>query len=225
MRRRASCLVILLLAGSVLGLPLAGHAPAGAPSRPGGPPGVSGQPAGTYPIQLRAVGLPNGTPWSIEIGGRSYNFTNDSPTVDEPNGTYPYRLASVNGWVPTGPGGAASSGTMLVAGAPTGIAYVPNTTSLYVASSYYDSVVQIAVGSLPWSLEGNISVGSFPTALAWDAANGTLWVANGGSDNLTVLDPSTGRVVVPSLGVGSDPVAVAADPRTGKLFVVNAGSD
>jgi len=241
MRRRASCLVILLLAGSVLGLPLAGHAPAGAPSRPGGPPGVSGQPAGTYPIQLRAVGLPNGTPWSIEIGGRSYNFTNDSPTVDEPNGTYPYRLASVNGWVPTGPGGAASSGTMLVAGAPngvvlpnlglgygsapTGIAYVPNTTSLYVASSYYDSVVQIAVGSLPWSLEGNISVGSFPTALAWDAANGTLWVANGGSDNLTVLDPSTGRVVVPSLGVGSDPVAVAADPRTGNLFVVNAGSD
>ena len=240
-RRLASGLTILFLAGSMLGLPLAGHAPAGPPLRPGGPPGASGQTAGTYPIRLRAIGIPNGTPWSMAIGGTSYNFTNDSPTVDEPNGTYTYQLGSVNGWAPNGLGGAASSGTILVAGPPngvvipslgvgfgsdpTGVVYVPNTTSLYVASSYYDSVLQVAVGTLPWRLEGNVSVGSLPSALAWDEANGTLWVANSASNNLTVLDPSSGQVVVPSLGVGSDPVALAADPRSGNLFVVNAGSD
>ncbi len=236
-----TCLVIVLLAVSLLGVPLSAHPSVGPPLRSAPLHALSGPAAGTYPIRVQAIGLPNGTPWSLEIGGTDYSFTNNSPTVYAPNGTYTYRLGSVNGWGPTSADGAQSSGTIFVAGPPnkvvvpglglgvgadpTGVVYVPNTTSLYVTSGYFDSVVQIAVGSLPWHREANYSVGSLPSAIAWDGANGTLWVANSESDNLTVLDPSTGQVVVPSLGVGTDPVALAVDPHNGEVFVVNAGSD
>ena len=234
-RRLAICLGLLLVAGSMLSLPAPAHPSARDRS------GALGSATGTYPVRFDALGMPNGTPWSVEIDYTVYTFTNNTPTVDLPNGSYFYSVQWVNGWAPAASGGAGGSGTILVDGSPnsvilrslglgvgsdpTGVVYVPNTTSLYVTSSYYDSVIEIAAGRLPWQLEANFSVGTLPSALAWDAANGTLWVTNGGSDNVTVLDPSAGRVVVPSLGVGTDPAAVAADPRTGNVFVVNAGSD
>ncbi|MHB1435538.1 MAG: YncE family protein [Thermoplasmata archaeon] len=240
-RRLATCLLIVLLVGSSFGVLLSAHQPVGAPLRTTPRASPSSHAPGSYPIRLQAVGMPNGTPWSLEIGGTDYRFTNNSATVYEPNGTYAYHLGSVNGWVSAGSAGAESSGTILVDGAqngialrslglgvgadPTGIAYVPNTTSLYVTSSYYDTVIRITAASLPWHLKGNLSVGSLPSAIAWDGANGTLWVTNAGSDNLTVLDPSTDQVVVPSIGVGTDPIALAVDPHNGEVFVVNAGSD
>ncbi len=69
----------------------------------------------------------------------------------------------------------------------------------------------------------SLSVGSDPDAIAFDGTNGYLYVANSGSDNVSVIDGSTDRVVG-SVTVGSDPDSITYDPVSGDLYVANSGS-
>jgi len=71
----------------------------------------------------------------------------------------------------------------------------------------------------------SIGVGSGPTGIAYDAMNGYLYVANYGSDNVTVIDSANNTVVVPSIGVGSGPTGIAYDATNGYLYVANSGSN
>ena len=50
-----------------------------------------------------------------------------------------------------------------------------------------------------------------------------VYVTNGGSDTVTVLDVVNVRVDR-ELAVGHDPVAVAASPTRNEIYVVNAGA-
>lgn len=63
-----------------------------------------------------------------------------------------------------------------------------------------------------------------PDAAAVDAATGDLFVADEGSDNLSVLATSTGTLVA-YLPVGASPDGVAVDAATGDVYVANQGSD
>jgi len=67
-----------------------------------------------------------------------------------------------------------------------------------------------------------VPVGQAPVALAVDERRGRVYVADSGSDRVTVLDAASGavRAAVPA-GVG--PIAMAVDPRTGKIFVLDKG--
>lgn len=74
-------------------------------------------------------------------------------------------------------------------------------------------ISEISLRSLP-------AVGHAPQSLA--VLNGRVYVANWGSDNVSVIEGEQVTAVIP---VGDKPVALAADERTGLAYVANEGDD
>ncbi|MEP7346936.1 MAG: YncE family protein, partial [Gemmatimonadaceae bacterium] len=77
-----------------------------------------------------------------------------------------------------------------------------------------------------------ISVGLHPTGIAWDQTRGRLFVANGNSDSISVIDANMNRVVhsIPVVPfqqrrIGLAPTAVALSPDGGTLFVALGGAN
>ncbi|HXQ48769.1 MAG TPA: YncE family protein, partial [Thermoplasmata archaeon] len=68
------------------------------------------------------------------------------------------------------------------------------------------------------------SVGTDPVALALDAANSILFVANSGSDNLTLINTSSGLESGTSIATASPPVSLAVDAAHSQVFVACSGS-
>jgi hypothetical protein len=78
-----------------------------------------------------------------------------------------------------------------------------------------------------------VSVGSAPSAIAIDAAVGTVYVANRADDNVSTLDASACGALKPacttrgktvSLGTGATPSALVADPVAKTLYVADSGT-
>jgi YVTN family beta-propeller protein len=76
------------------------------------------------------------------------------------------------------------------------------------------------------TLPGNFlaSNGVAPDAVAYDPAASTLWVANGVSGTVSIINLTLGRMVE-ALPVGSDPTALLYDPANQRIFVVNQYSN
>jgi YVTN family beta-propeller protein len=75
-----------------------------------------------------------------------------------------------------------------------------------------------------------ISVGRHPTGIAWDQTRGRLYVSNGNSDDVSVIDTRTNSVVgtVPvapfrQRNAGIAPTAVAVSPDGARLYVTLGG--
>ncbi len=68
-----------------------------------------------------------------------------------------------------------------------------------------------------------IPVGSEPHGVAFDPANGYVYIANFGSDTVSVLDGSSDKIVE-SVPVGLNPVALAVDSSNGDVYVANGAS-
>jgi YVTN family beta-propeller protein len=79
---------------------------------------------------------------------------------------------------------------------------------------------------------GTITVGRHPTGLAWDEAHALLYVVNGNSDDVSVID-TRANAVVATIGVdpfherriGVAPTAVAVAPDGRRLYVALGGSN
>jgi YVTN family beta-propeller protein len=67
-----------------------------------------------------------------------------------------------------------------------------------------------------------IPVGDHPIAIAFDSANGNLYVANENSETVSVISGKTNTLVGNPIRVGGDPTAIAFDSANGNLYVVNA---
>ena len=57
-----------------------------------------------------------------------------------------------------------------------------------------------------------------PAGIAYDPKNGYLYVANEGFDNITIIDPSTNKVIG-AIQLGHSPWGIAYVPSTGYLYV------
>ena len=101
------------------------------------------------------------------------------------------------------------------------LAYDPVSNDIY-ACDHAGRVVEISGAND--TVQGYIPAGSQPSAIAYDAESGFLYVANRGSNNVSVINPST-HSVVKSIPVGSQPDAVLADPDDDELYVANNGSN
>jgi YVTN family beta-propeller protein len=67
-----------------------------------------------------------------------------------------------------------------------------------------------------------IGVGSSPQGIAYDSGKGEVFVANSGSDTVSVISDTSDTVVANiSVGAGASPAGLAYDPAKGEVFVVD----
>ncbi len=80
-------------------------------------------------------------------------------------------------------------------------------------------LTSIAVGKIT----GPVACQPFPVDLmTYDSKNGDVYVANCGSNNVTII---SGTAAVGTVPVGSEPIAVTCDSSNGDVYVSNYGSD
>lgn len=123
-------------------------------------------------------------------------------------------LFQVNGTSDT-VAGSASAGYNLIR-----MAYDPSNHYVYGALSQSSDVVVLGVGG---GVLNKVGTGKTPSALAYDAQNNNIYVANQGSNSVTVINGSTNRVI-DTLNVGRGPTALAFDSVNGNMYVANAFS-
>jgi YVTN family beta-propeller protein len=68
-----------------------------------------------------------------------------------------------------------------------------------------------------------VKVGSKPYALAENPVNGRVYTANSNSDNVSVIDEDSHKVIA-TVTVGGEPEAVAVNPVNGRVYVANEAS-
>ncbi len=110
---------------------------------------------------------------------------------------------------------------------------LPNGTYSYALTNQWGRQVRspsasgtfVVAGPIDHVVDPKIPVGPDPYSVAYDPANGYLYVANKGSSNLTVIDGATNQVVIASISVTNEPYALAYDPQNNEIFVASAGSN
>ena len=96
----------------------------------------------------------------------------------------------------------------------------------------YWPTIQKIVNSIPIGDSKNVSqkdefgirTGDFPTEIALNSITNDLYVANSGSNTVSVIDLSNHKVKN-VIDVGTRPNGVAFNPDTNNLYVVNSGSN
>lgn len=128
-----------------------------------------------------------------------------------------------------------SNGTQQTTGighAPFGVILSPDGRRAWVTEQGANTVRALDIGGAQPVATGAITVGTHPNAVTRDRSGAHLYVANGDSDEISVIDAGNGSVVktfslAPYQGakVGSNPdgLTLSADQRT--LYVANAGNN
>jgi YVTN family beta-propeller protein len=70
----------------------------------------------------------------------------------------------------------------------------------------------------------SVHVGDSPADLAANPATGMVYVANCGSDTVSVINDSLDKIVT-TIRVGSEPCGIAVDPNTNMVYVANSASN
>ena len=193
-------------------------------------------PVGTGPSAV-AVATGDGDLYATNYGSDTVSVVSGTAVVGTVNvGAGPVALAydSANGYVYVANAGSNSvsvlSGTAVVATigvgtAPDGVAYDNWSGDIYVSNGGSDSVSIISQGTN--RVVATIPVGTSPAGLAYTFGTPTgyngIYIANTGSDNMSVIIPIT--KVPENFGVGAKPTGVALDNANGDLLVTNRGSD
>ncbi|MCL5108950.1 MAG: YncE family protein [Chloroflexi bacterium] len=88
-------------------------------------------------------------------------------------------------------------------------------------------VAALLATALPASAQtvaSTIAVGAKPRYLAVNPTTNRIYVSNGGSNDVSVIDGARNAVVA-TVAVGTNPQGVAANPATNRVYVANLGSD
>ena len=142
-----------------------------------------------YSVNFTESGLPGGSTWSVSLNGAAHTSTTPNISFSMTNGTYPFAVGVSPGYSAT-----PASGNVIVSGG-----------SVTQGITFTYSVVSVPVGS-------------GPVGLAYDSANGYVYVANGGSNNISVL---SGTKVVATVPAYNSPWGVTYDSQNGYVYVAN----
>ena len=109
---------------------------------------------------------------------------------------------------------------------PYGLTYVPRLGDLFV--THYGVLTSgnflLEVNGTTGKINSTIPVGLGPRSVAYDSANGLLYVANAGSNNLTVINPVT-QTTVRSISTSFGPSSIAVDNVTDLVYITNWNSN
>jgi YVTN family beta-propeller protein len=232
----AGILALAVLASSFAGV---GGTVRGDP--PSGPSAISSRslstPAGTA-SELRALAAtacPGAyTPQNVTI----VNGTTNRVTASIPVGTEPSALVTdtatgdlfVTNWGSSNVSVLNGSTNDLVAtipvgSSPRGIAYDRANGDLYVANYLVaPAAVTVLSGSnLTRIATISIPLSNLPSTFAVDTATDTIYVGNGNSNYVNVINGTTNQLAG-NIAVPSDPYAMAIDPATGELYALDEQS-
>jgi YVTN family beta-propeller protein len=130
--------------------------------------------------------------------------------------------------------------TMQVGAGPQAVAVDPGTGTLYVANTIANTVSVLDPSSCDGANtrgcrdeEPVANAGPFPTGVALDLANSTVYVADQDADTVSVLNAATCDAArhlgcarpVASVHVGKGPQGVAIDPATGTAYVADSAGN
>src|SRR5208282_3838279 len=73
------------------------------------------------------------------------------------------------------------------------------------------------------TVTATVPVGSDPTSVAVNPATNQIYVANSGSNTVSVISPA--NAVMATVGVGLEPSSAAVNSTTGYIYVANYGSN
>ena len=146
----------------------------------------------TYQVDLTESGLPAGTLWSATLGDFQRTSTTPSINFTDPNGTFPFAIGSVPGYYAS-----PQSGSVVV-----------NGTNANPPIAFTNSVV-------------NVPVGSGPVGVVYDSANGYVYVADGGENNVTIL---SGTQVIAKVPAVNSPWGLAYDSQDQEVYATNWGN-
>jgi YVTN family beta-propeller protein len=118
-----------------------------------------------------------------------------------------------------------------VGASPLSVAVDPVTHLVYAANSgsflNHPGSVSVINPSVPVGrppqVVATVAVGRFPSGIAVDPVNDRIYVANAGSNSVSVIDGHRNRVIA-TVGVGARPSGVGVIPATGTVYVANSGS-
>ena len=82
------------------------------------------------------------------------------------------------------------------------------------------NTVSVISGQTNTVVGNPISVGSFPSGIAFDSANDNLYVTNEGDNTVSVISGKSNSVIG-TIPVGSAPQGIAFDSANGNLYVTN----
>jgi len=134
-----------------------------------------------------------------------------------------------------GSGGVVTS-SFTLAIRPQGVVYDSLNGEIYVASMgggedcggsgcYVSAAIQALNGSSDRPLASvPLMPDSQPSGIAFDSANGDVYVTDSGSDNVSVLNGSTNSIAT-TISVAASPEGVAYDSGNGNIYVANGGSE
>ena len=121
--------------------------------------------------------------------------------------------------------------TITVGTNPSGIAYDSANGRMYVTNNVDSGNISVISTATNTVIDANgaaagtaISVGDTPTAIAYDSANGRMYVTNNGGSNVSVIDTTT-YAVTGQITVGTQPRGIAYDSANGRMYVSNFGSN
>jgi YVTN family beta-propeller protein len=99
-------------------------------------------------------------------------------------------------------------------------------TSIFYIVSYAQplSCRELIQNSAPQHVESEIPVDKSPMVVAINPKTNILYVANFGSDTVSVIDGKTERVLT-TLHVIPSPAGIAVNPLTNKIYAINAGGE
>ena len=106
---------------------------------------------------------------------------------------------------------------------PSALFYDPGGDRLFVGDN--GGRLDVVNGATGTFESANWSVGHVPDAMALDPHHNWLYVANGGSDNVTVINLTSGKILVSGIPTGSFPTSVVYYPFDGSMLVGNLYSE
>jgi YVTN family beta-propeller protein len=115
---------------------------------------------------------------------------------------------------------------------PYGVAVTLDGSTGFVTNQGADSVSVLDLSGSAPTVKDTVKVGTHPNAALLDPARHKLYVANGDSDQISVLDTSNDQVSAtidlapyPRANVGTNPVGLSLSPDGRTLYVANSGNN
>ena len=103
------------------------------------------------------------------------------------------------------------------------LAFTPDGSQAWVPLFKHPGQVDI-IDTLTSVLSDSVSVGSFGTGIAFNAAGTKVYIANIGGSNVTIVDVAT-QSLITTISVGTSPHGLAFSPDGTKVYVANAAGN